>query len=71
MLFSIDRIESSFAVLVDENGETVTVNADQLPDGVREGDMVKKTDAGFFAAPEETELRRQQVLALQNRLRKK
>lgn len=39
-LLTVDRVEGSTAVLVDDEGRTAEVPASWLPDGVGEGDAV-------------------------------
>lgn len=70
MLFSIDRIEGTVAVLVDEEGNSHPVPLSDLPTDVRAGMMLRKECKGYVLATEEQELRRRQVLELQRRLRK-
>ena len=71
MLYSVDRLEREIAVLVDEDGASVDVPLDALPTGVRGGDMVRLCDGVYTRDDDAAAARRQQILDLQNRLRKK
>jgi len=62
----IDRIEGEQAVIVLEDGQRLLWPAGELPDGAAEGAAVVLTLA--LAADAETQRRREQVAALQERL---
>lgn len=47
MMFSIDRIEGNYAVL-EENGATQDVPLSELPEGIREGDLLERKPDGWL-----------------------
>lgn len=70
MLLSVDRIEGTVAVLVDEDGVARSVALEQLPSAIAEGDMVRFDGEYYIADPAETQRRREYVLHLQEKLRR-
>jgi len=62
----IDRIEGEQAVIVLEDGQRLLWPAGELPDGAAEGAAIVLTLA--LATDAETQRRREQVAALQERL---
>ncbi|MBR3835862.1 MAG: DUF3006 domain-containing protein [Clostridia bacterium] len=65
MKYSVDRIEEAFAVCEDENGAFENIGLAALPENVREGDILLKTDDGYTILADETEERRQRLAKLQ------
>lgn len=70
-MYSIDRIEGSYAVL-EQDGAVLEIMISELPEGVREGDMLERTSEGWElrhdAADERRRLlaeRRRQLLGRQ------
>ncbi len=37
---TVDRFEEKYAILVFENGDTVNIHIDELPDGTTEGSVI-------------------------------
>ena len=70
-LFSVDRIEGDVAVLVDDDGHSVSVPVSQLPASICGGDMLHLQDGIYNLACAETDTRRSLVLSLQDKIRKK
>lgn len=68
VLWSIDRREGDWFVLINEEEETVQVPASALPAGAEEGLMVRQEGTAYAVDEEATAARRRQVLELQNRL---
>ena len=68
MLYSLDRFEGDWAVLVDEDGESRDVLRTQLPPGAAEGDMLRERDGGFIPDEDATAARRAEILRLQEKL---
>lgn len=66
MTYTIDRIEAGFAVCESSEGNTVSMPLSDLPDNVREGDILRKTDDGFKICADETAERRKKMTKLQN-----
>ena len=71
MLYSLDRFEGEWAVLVNEDDECLNVMRTELPADAAEGDMFRRTDDGFMPDAEATAERRARILALQERLRRR
>ena len=59
--YSVDRIEEGFAVCEDEKGETVNIETDKLPEGVKEGDIISIDNGETIILAEETEERRKKL----------
>lgn len=71
MLYVVDRIEENIAVLAADSGDTVEVSLSDLYEGVRDGDVVKKTDNGYEFQKELTEERKNSIKSRFDRLKKK
>lgn len=71
MWYSLDRVEGETAVLVSDAGDSVDVPVSSLPPQTKVGTRLRQTDGGFVLDEDETARRRQYVLALQERLRRK
>lgn len=69
MLYSVDRFEGEYAVLVGEDKISCSVLRTLLPDSVNEGDMVRLTDGEYRLDDAAAEERRKQILRLQKKLR--
>jgi len=61
MKYTIDRIGETVIICEDENGDMLKVQASELPDGVREGDILTETEGMWTLEKEETERRRQRI----------
>ena len=69
MTLYVDRIEGGLAVCETQDGEFLTIPLDILPDGVREGSVLERDEAGSFLLNAETEeKRRSELLKRQNEL---
>lgn len=68
MLYSLDRFEGDWAVLVDEDGESRDVLRTQLSPEAAPGDMLQERDGRFFPDEEATAARRAEILRLQAKL---
>lgn len=68
-VYSVDRIESELAVLVDDEGNSHTEPLTLLPCGVREGTVLRRTEQGFICDVDEESARRSKALSLQEKLR--
>ncbi len=71
MLYSVDRLEGNIAVLVDDEGNSLSLPLAALPKGTRAGAILRRVGEGLTLAPAEEEERRRRVLELQRRLRRK
>ncbi len=70
MLYSIDRFEGDIAVLIDEQEVAHTIPRAQLPAGAKAGDMLRHEDGLYHLDDEAARARRDQILRLQNKLRR-
>lgn len=64
--YVVDRLEGQSFVLVDDAGRETVGRG--LPDGVRAGDVVRKTPQGWAVCPDETAARRARVREKKDRL---
>ncbi len=71
MVYSVDRIEGELAVLVDENEAVCHVALTELPLHTKEGDMLRLVDGHYVADDASAKARREQVLRLQDKLRRR
>ena len=69
--YSVDRFEGDLAVLVDDEGISRTELLSALPEGTHEGTILLLTEEGYSPDPDTESKRREQVLSLQERLRRK
>lgn len=65
MKYSVERIEENIVLCEDDDGNVVKMKIKDLPKGIREGDIIVKTENGYTADSEETELRRRKMAELQ------
>lgn len=70
-LFSLDRVESDLAVLLDDNGTECIVPLSTLPVGACTGKMYRLVDGVYEEDPAAEQERRARIQALQNRLRRR
>lgn len=68
MKYSIDRIEENIALCEDDDGNVLKLNVDELPQEMREGDIIEKTENGFVIDADETQLRRKKMAELQRNI---
>lgn len=71
MLYSIDRFEGDIAVLIDEDEVAHTVVRTRLPEQIKEGDMLRFENERYVLDDAAASSRREQILRLQNKLRRK
>ncbi len=69
MLYSLDRFENEWAVLVDEEAATITVLRTELPPAVKVGDMLRLVDGVYTPDDAAKQARLAQILQLQKKLR--
>ena len=70
-LWSVDRIVGDMAVLVDDNGNTRDIAMGELPDSIKEGVLLRLIDGVYITDKAATEMRKNAVLSLQDKLRRK
>ena len=68
MKYSIDRIEENIAVCEGDDGNVLKLKLDELPENIREGDIIEKTENGFIIDADETQLRRKKMAEMQKKL---
>ncbi len=68
MKYSIDRIEENIAICEDDDGNTLKLSTDELPQNIREGDIIEKNENGFVIDAAETRFRRQKMAEKQRNL---
>ncbi len=68
MMFTVDRIEGSFAVCEDSNGDMVNIHLDKLPVEVRSGDILNLRDGQFLLERSAADKRRNKLSALQDKV---
>lgn len=61
MMYTIDRIGETIVICENENGDMVKVQALELPEGIREGDILTRADGTWTLERAETEKRRQKI----------
>ena len=71
MIYSVDRIEGAYAVLVGETEPDLSVLLSDLPECVKEGTVLRLQDGVYVLDVEEQQRRRTRILALQEKLRRK
>lgn len=71
MLYSIDRFEGDVAVLIDEEEAAHNIPRAQLPTDAKAGDMLRFEDGHYIPDDDAARSRREQILRLQNKLRRK
>lgn len=70
-VYSVDRIEGDYAVLVGEDKSNVTVSLDRLPAGIKEGNVLRFEGGAYSLDSAEEQQRRSRILALQEKLCRK
>ena len=65
MKYSVDRIEERIAVCEDENGESVSFEIANLPEGIKEGDLFLITDGKTEILHDETAEKKKRMADLQ------
>ena len=69
--YSVDRFEEEYAVLIDDGCASVTVLKSELPDGVKEGTVLRFENGKYSFDPDEEDSRRKRIFNLQNNLFKR
>ncbi len=65
---SIDRFEGKFAICEDSEEKFYAIETSELPEGAKEGDVLRITDEGELLIDEgETRARRERIAAKQRR----
>lgn len=64
---SIDRFEGKFAICEDAEEKYFAIETSELPEGAREGDVLRITDEGELLLDEEETLARRERIASKQR----
>lgn len=68
MKYSVERIEENVALCEDDLGKTVKLRLDELPENIREGDIIVRTENGYTIDSDETSVRRKKMAEMQKKL---
>ena len=68
MKYSVERIEENVALCEDDLGKTVKLRIDELPENIREGDIIVRTENGYTIDSDETSVRRKKMAEMQKKL---
>ena len=68
MRYSVERIEENVALCEDDLGETVKLRLEELPENIREGDIIVRTENGYTIDSDETSVRRKKMAEMQKKL---
>ena len=68
MRYSVERIEENVALCEDDLGETVKLRLEELPENIREGDIIVRTENGYTIDTDETSVRRKKMAEMQKKL---
>lgn len=68
MKYSVERIEENIALCEDDLGETVKLRLDELPENIREGEIIVRTENGYTIDSDETSVRRKKMAEMQKKL---
>lgn len=69
MFYALEQFEGEFAVMVDDNKQSVAVPKNKIPPYAEPGMVFKKVSEGYFVyQPQETKLRRERIINLQDEL---
>lgn len=68
MKYSVERIEENIALCEDDLGKTIKLRLDELPENIREGEIIVRTENGYTIDSDETSARRKKMAEMQKRL---
>lgn len=68
MKYSVERIEENVALCEDDLGKTVKLRLEELPENIREGDIIVRTENGYTIDTDETSVRRKKMAEMQKKL---
>ena len=68
MKYSVERIEENIALCEDDLGKTIKLRLDELPENIREGDIIVHTENGYTIDSDETSVRRKKMAEMQKKL---
>ena len=68
MKYSVERIEENIALCEDDLGKTIKLRLDELPENIREGEIIVRTENGYTIDSDETSARRKKMAEMQKKL---
>ena len=68
MKYSVERIEENVALCEDDLSKTVKLRLDELPENIREGDIIVRTENSYTIDSDETSVRRKKMAEMQKKL---
>ena len=68
MKYSVERIEENVALCEDDLGKTVKLRLEELPENIREVDIIVRTENGYTIDTDETSVRRKKMAEMQKKL---
>ena len=68
MKYSVERIEENIALCEDDLGKTIKLSLDELPENIREGEIIVRTENGYTIDSDETSARRKKMAEMQKKL---
>ncbi len=68
MKYLVERIEENVALCEDDLGKTVKLRLEELPENIREGDIIVRTENGYTIDTDETSVRRKKMAEMQKKL---
>jgi hypothetical protein len=70
-IYVVDRFEGAYAVLEDNSGRTYDVLCDELPENLREGDVLHENEGAYLLDEKLTEEKRTKLQRINDALTKK
>lgn len=67
-MLSVDRFEGKYAILIDDDENTVSVLKEALPENIKEGSIVELKNNKYIVCEEETKSRLDRIKNLQKSL---
>lgn len=64
----VDRLEGKYAVCEQTDGKMISLLLSQLPDGIRDGDVLTERNGGYQIDPAATRKRKEEMEAKRRRL---
>jgi len=68
MRYSVERIEENIVICEADDGSVLKLKLYELPQGIREGDIIDQTENGFVVNSAETESRRKKMAEMQRNI---
>ena len=68
MKYSVERIEENIALCEDDLGKTIKLRLDELPENIREGEIIVRTENGYTIDSDETSARRKKMAEMQRNI---